>query len=548
MVFSSAEEAYTQSVNKLVVLQEVNNIEEAITTTKENGDVSVTVSATTPMTDTTINSAQSFHSPITITGTVNSPTVTIGDSISLNSKIVTFTANALGSTTPSIANGGTIVIDSFSTTIRSWAVGSVSNPTVTKIHSIDINGTTVTFWPNVLGTVTNPTVSIGHSIDINGTTITFTGTSLASVISDINGEGITGITAYNLGNQLYIIDTSSNNLVIVNNTGTGLTDLGITAGTYVGTTLDEVVNQINNEAIANVTATNLNNQIYITENAGNDLVIANDSGTGLTDLGLVPGTYEGTTLAEVIASLENNSNLTIDSFRNESGALYIEHGASFVINSGTALSGLGLTIATYNGTSLQEVVNATNTTDDLDILARINTTGGSFYELYDASGDGITIANDSGSGLTDLGLTAGTTETIDLTNNEINVTSHGFSTGDLVVFTTSDTLPIPLNAFPDSTYWIINVDANTFQIATTEQNALDGVAIDLATYGTNEHFVRKVNVSELFWQAWKGYYDNLLYTARMNEVIKYFENRGYAISRITNTATDKTFRWVVSWG
>jgi len=36
-------------------------------------------------------------------------------------------------------------------------------------------------------------------------------------------------------------------------------------------------------------------------------------------------------------------------------------------------------------------------------------------------------------------------------------------------------------------------------------------------------------------------------TDQMNQVISYFENLGYTISRLTNSATNKTFKWVISY-
>ena len=83
---------------------------------------------------------------------------------------------------------------------------------------------------NVVGNQVSPIVTVSDEFSINGTTVTLTGTTLASVISDITSAGITGITAANNGNnQLQIIGTDVN-VVLADVTNTPLSDLGFTAG------------------------------------------------------------------------------------------------------------------------------------------------------------------------------------------------------------------------------------------------------------------------------------------------------------------------------
>jgi hypothetical protein len=50
-------------------------------------------------------------------------------------------------------------------------------------------------YGTIAGTVTNPTVTVGHSIRLNDFEVTFTGTTLQSVVNDINGKNITGVSA-----------------------------------------------------------------------------------------------------------------------------------------------------------------------------------------------------------------------------------------------------------------------------------------------------------------------------------------------------------------
>ena len=95
--------------------------------------------------------------------------------------------------------------------------------------------------PTVLSAFVTPTVTTSESISINGTVVTFTGTSTTSVASDINTASITGVTAAVIAGRLeiYADDTAAGDgssadgtLVLANETGTPLADLGLVAGTY----------------------------------------------------------------------------------------------------------------------------------------------------------------------------------------------------------------------------------------------------------------------------------------------------------------------------
>ena len=63
--------------------------------------------------------------------------------------------------------------------------------------------------------------------------------------------------------------------------------------------------------------------------------------------------------------------------------------------------------------------------------------------------------------------------------------SHGLLTGNAVVLTTSGGLPAPLAL--STTYYVIRVDANTFQLATTFANATAVQPIAVTTQGTGNH-------------------------------------------------------------
>jgi hypothetical protein len=89
------------------------------------------------------------------------------------------------------------------------------------------------------GVVSDPTVTAGDIIRINDFQITLTGPDLNSVISDINNANIPGVRADRTSNDEIIITTDSqltfNKLLIVSDSGSALTDLGIEPYEYAQT-------------------------------------------------------------------------------------------------------------------------------------------------------------------------------------------------------------------------------------------------------------------------------------------------------------------------
>lgn len=85
-----------------------------------------------------------------------------------------------------------------------------------------------------------------------------------------------------------------------------------------------------------------------------------------------------------------------------------------------------------------------------------------------------------GSATTGLTVQQQTFDGADVTTgtDQINITSHGYVTGDAVVLR-GTSLPSPLAT--DTVYYVIRVDANNIQLATTFANAAAGTDIDITT-------------------------------------------------------------------
>jgi len=189
-------------------------------------------------------------------------------------------------TTAAFTNKVPIVITSTtnlqpSTTVPLQSIGSISDYAIsaTEVHNrfyfkrggptTDVYSSTVTYsssavlialyntwvllgsddwktaWPTIQGTATAPTLSVGNTVIINGTTVAVDNGVTASVknLSDnINSASITGVYSGVDNGKLVIYadstatadgSTGGGGLVeITNGTGTPLTALGITAGTY----------------------------------------------------------------------------------------------------------------------------------------------------------------------------------------------------------------------------------------------------------------------------------------------------------------------------
>ncbi len=82
--------------------------------------------------------------------------------------------------------------------------------------------------------------------------------------------------------------------------------------------------------------------------------------------------------------------------------------------------------------------------------------------------------------------TPGTSAAVSTSADTATITAHGQVTGSKVALTTAGTLPTGLTA---TTYWLIVVDANTVQFASSLANAAAGTAIDITTPGFGTHTI-----------------------------------------------------------
>jgi hypothetical protein len=96
---------------------------------------------------------------------------------------------------------------------------------------------------------------------------------------------------------------------------------------------------------------------------------------------------------------------------------------------------------------------------------------GALFRITHGSTEGVCVITDVSS------LTQSFSDTdVNTSTDTINISTHGFSTGDEVIF--SQVAPEPLVG-GSKTYYVIKVDNDNFKVAETSADASDGTAIDL---------------------------------------------------------------------
>lgn len=94
---------------------------------------------------------------------------------------------------------------------------------------------------------------------------------------------------------------------------------------------------------------------------------------------------------------------------------------------------------------------------------------------------------------------------VNLTNDRITINSHGFTTGDSVIYKNGNETSI--TGLSDSTtYYIIRFDDNTIELASTLDNANGGTQIDLIALGTGTaHTIESTsNKITIIWRKQSG--------------------------------------------
>ena len=116
--------------------------------------------------------------------------------------------------------------------------------------------------------------------------------------------------------------------------------------------------------------------------------------------------------------------------------------------------------------------------------------------------------------------TAKTFDSNTISSNQITISSHGFSTGDTVVYDRNSNTALT-NLTDGSTYYVISVNSNAIKLSTTSANSLAGTAITLsATGGSQTHKVQKF-IENQRRVKWSGINDPTTFTVSQTTMSDY---------------------------
>jgi hypothetical protein len=175
------------------------------------------------------------------------------------------------------------------------------------------------------------------------------------------------------------------------------------------------------------------------------------------------------------------------------------------------------------------------------------------------------IITDAGNGLYETTVSDGTTMTestpqITITGSVSNPTITGTPTliiaGSTITLGTSGTNLNSITAdvndaiIPGLVAGKENVNFRVFYTApaSTAWQVTIGAGTANTDLGLTAGTITATNPSSIdYFSVWQGVTNDRAKTDQMNQVISYFENLGYTISRLTNSATNRTFKWVISY-
>ena len=370
------------------------------------------------------------------------------------------------------ANQGTsyVAID----VLAGTSVVASSDITATQ-NAID-NGTHIAAFATYIKA--NPTVVLATSTVVTTTSgTTFKTYTLADIVQKINSAGIGNLTASNSSNFLRLVKTTSTPAVqftLVISAGTANTDVGFQSATETITstssttvtnpnlTLAQVVQQINDAGISNISAVvnSANNNLLQINCSASSLFIG--TGTANSIVGLTTGvTPAGTTSTTINVALDindivdkiNTTTISGVTASNSNNRLKLtSNNSTLVIGAGTSNATVGLTAQTYTAATsvVSNVFNAivngvevfkemTNDPNVFSIWVADDSEFGSFnkgYQVYQTMDFGMYISNAC------AGPTNADDAEVTVARSPSTVTqAHNLVAGDYVLIRGSTTTP-----------------------------------------------------------------------------------------------------------
>ncbi len=164
--------------------------------------------------------------------------------------------------------------------------------------------------------------------------------------------------------------------------------------------------------------------------------------------------------------------------------------------------------------------------------------------------DGSSVLRASYADLYDIICPSKGTFTVTIaTPGVVTLTSHGMQTGDRVELTTDGSLPTGLTAYTN--YYVIYIDANSFNLATSYANAIASTAIDTSGTQSGTHTLRYIpngtadsthfNVPDMVGAAPRGAGTSTGYTQDVSVVMGHKDDDQFQDAQIGVTVSGTTY-------
>lgn len=379
-----------------------------------------------------------------------------------------------------------------------------TNPIYYKIYNNTWQLVGNTGWqaaiPTITGSVAGATISANANITINSTNVTVsTGANLTTVAASINAAAITGISArLSSTSQLILTATAAatnGSIAISNGNVTPLTDLGITAGTYLGAEVEANPYYI----IPNWQSANLAANLGVptgsvwqkASSLGNGLNLSVKKYNGVTSSWeTIPApnydsvfaatfafdpTGGGLNIAQGSIFTQYNAYGTVNStlgnflwYRENSGATVLTGattspvaanvGASFTLQTraNATLANTTTFTVSITGNTVAGFINAVAAADIPDVTAALSVTGA--MTLTHALGGDMILNDGAGNPLANIGFTAsGTGIYASPASSGSALIGSNWEPLSVETYTTSATQPFVAPA--NDTYWYYNTPA-----------------------------------------------------------------------------------------
>jgi hypothetical protein len=203
---------------------------------------------------------------------------------------------------------------------------------------------------------------------------------------------------------------------------------------------------------------------------------------------------------------------------------------------------VGLNAAQARSKASQDMIVFTETQEIMKSIISESAVGN--FESYVDDATTMTEATPSVQKIgTQINPTINVGDTLIFDNNTITLGTTGTSL-NAIVADINDAGVAGLTASKDSNYLVLTI--------TEPQGSTWSYEIGAGTANTALGFVAGVYsisnpTSVDYFNIWQGTASDRGLTNQMEQVIKYFQNLGYKVERLTNTNTSKTFKWYVYW-